>query len=73
MSFRDQLKRAASLRPDARGAGRAARVSASAVGNYETGVSFPKEDVLLRCSTRCALTPTTLLRSYRTAASISPG
>ena len=49
MSFRDQLK----ARREACGLTRAALaeqlgVSASAVGNYETGVSFPKEDVLLR-------------------------
>ena len=49
MSFRDQLKACR----EACGLTRAALaeqlgVSASAVGNYETGVSFPKEDVLLR-------------------------
>ena len=49
MSFRDQLK----ARRVACGLTRASLaeqlgVSASAVGNYETGVSFPKEDVLLR-------------------------
>ena len=49
MSFRDQLK----ARREACGLTRAALaeqlgVSASAVGNYETGVSFPKEDVMLR-------------------------
>ena len=36
------------LRPDARALAEQLGVSASAVGNYETGVSFPKEDVLLR-------------------------
>ena len=49
MSFRDQLKACR----EACGLTRAALaeqlgVSASAVGNYEAGVSFPKEDVLLR-------------------------
>ena len=49
MSFRDQLKACR----EACGLTRAALaeqlgVSVSAVGNYETGVSFPKEDVLLR-------------------------
>ncbi len=49
MSFSDQLK----AQRESIGLSRAALaellgVSASAVGNYETGVSFPKEDVLLR-------------------------
>ena len=49
MSFSEQLK----SRRESLGLTRAALagqlgISASAVGNYETGVSFPKEDVLLR-------------------------
>lgn len=49
MSFGTQLK----ARREALGLSRGALaerlgVSASAIGNYETGVSFPKEDVLLR-------------------------
>ena len=75
MSFRDQLKACR----EACGLTRAALaeqlgVSASAVGNYETGVSFPKEDVLLRLFDALRTDPNQLFcGSYRSGASISPG
>ena len=63
MSFRDQLKACR----EACGLTRAALaeqlgVSASAVGNYETGVSFPKEDVLLRLVDALQVDPNYLYR-----------
>ena len=46
-------------------------VSPSAISNYENGVSSPKEEVLLRLSTRCKLirTISTAIRSARGALS----
>lgn len=67
MSFGTQLK----ARREALGLSRGALaerlgVSASAIGNYETGVSFPKEDVLLRLFDALHAEPNTLFRdSYR--------
>ena len=67
MSFGTQLK----ARREALGLSRGALaerlgVSASAIGNYETGVSFPKEDVLLRLFDALRAEPNTLFRdSYR--------
>ena len=63
MSFRDQLK----ARREACGLTRAALaeqlgVSASAVGNYETGVSAPKEEILLRIFDALHVEPNYLYR-----------
>ena len=69
MSFGTQLK----ARREALGLSRGALaerlgVSASAIGNYETGVSFPKEDVLLRLFDALRAEPNTLFYgSYRTS------
>ena len=49
MSFGEQLKcRRKELGLSRSELAKQLGVSQSAVGNYETGVSFPKEDVLLR-------------------------
>ena len=49
-------------------------VSRSAVGNYETGVSTPKEDILLRLFDALQVDPNYLIRTASTPrASSAPG
>lgn len=49
MSFGEQVKaQRETLRLSRSALAERLGVSASAIGNYETGISFPKEDVLLR-------------------------
>ena len=69
MSFGEQLRR----RREELGISRAELaealgVSRSAIGNYETGVSAPKEEVLLRLFDALRVDPNYLYRdSFRTA------
>jgi len=72
MSFGDRLRsRREELNMSRAMLAEALGVSKSAIGNYETGISFPKEDVLLRLFDCLQIDPNYLYRdSFRTGSSV---
>lgn len=65
MGFGERLReRREQLNMSRRELAEALGVTVSAIGNYETGISFPKEEVLLRLFDSLRVDPNTLYRDH---------